>query len=243
MSNSSQAGSTYDGFAEAYVARAETNAFNALYERPAIRALLPSVVGQHVLDAGCAGGAHSAWLLEQEAKVTALDVSAHMVALTRKRLGTRAQVHQADLREPLSFLEEGSVDIVLSSLTLHYLEHWEPTLKEFHRVLVPGGRLVFSTHHPLADCRWVSGGDYLQTERIEQHWEGFTETPVRVSFYRRPLGAIFAALAESGFVVEQLVEPRPLQEMREQEPEIHARLMKEPWFLLIRASRSQLPRA
>jgi SAM-dependent methyltransferase len=226
----------FDNFAEAYVSQTEENSFNALYERPAIRSLLPSVNGLHVLDAGCSGGAHSQWLVEQGARVTAMDVSAQMVRLARERLGTRAHVLQKDLRSKLDFLEDGSVDVVFSSLTLHYLERWEPTLQEFHRLLAPSGLLVFSTHHPFADQHWLAGGNYFQTAPVEQFWSSFGES-ARVRFYRRPLEAIFAALADTGFVVERLLEPRPVEALRDRDPETHARLSREPWFLAIQARR------
>jgi SAM-dependent methyltransferase len=54
-------------------------------------------------------------------------------------------------------------DLMLSSLVIHYLADWEPTLREFHRVLAPRGRLVLSTHHPFMYMRISGSDDYLGT--------------------------------------------------------------------------------
>jgi len=96
----------YDAFAEAYAERTQSNAYNAHYERPAIRALLGPLAGLRVLDAGCAAGEHALWLFEQGAIVTAIDISEPMLHLARTRLDPGAVVLAADrcciLRERVS---------------------------------------------------------------------------------------------------------------------------------------------
>ncbi|MDA0172439.1 class I SAM-dependent methyltransferase [Solirubrobacter taibaiensis] len=105
---------TYDAMAADYVADVEHSPYLALYEQPALRALLPPVAGRRVLDAGCGAGRHSAWLAEQGAEVVGLDASPEMLARARARVpgGTFAV---ADLGEPLA-LEDGAFDIVVASL-------------------------------------------------------------------------------------------------------------------------------
>jgi hypothetical protein len=57
----------YDQFAAAYAADNESNAFNALYERPAMLALLGDLRGKRVLDVGCGSGALAEAMLERGA--------------------------------------------------------------------------------------------------------------------------------------------------------------------------------
>ena len=45
-----------------------------------------------------------------------------MIEMPRRRVGDRATLFQADMNEPLAFLEDESLDLVLSSLTLHYFK-------------------------------------------------------------------------------------------------------------------------
>jgi 2-polyprenyl-3-methyl-5-hydroxy-6-metoxy-1,4-benzoquinol methylase len=54
----------FDQFTAAYAADNESNAFNALYERPAMLALLGDLGGKRVLDVGCGSGALGGAILE-----------------------------------------------------------------------------------------------------------------------------------------------------------------------------------
>ncbi|KYC35632.1 methyltransferase type 11 [Scytonema hofmannii PCC 7110] len=225
----------YEAFAEAYVSRTESNAYNAYYERPAMFSLLPEVRYKRVLDAGCAGGVYAEWLVNRGADVVAIDISNKMVDLTRQRLQNRAQVYQADLNQPLTFLRSNSFDIVLSSLTLHYIQDWESVFREFHRILSPKGLLQFSTHHPFMDFLFFEKENYFATELLEDSWEGYGGKPVCVRFYRRPLSVMTSALTNTGFVMEQIIEPHPTEECKRLYPEAYERLTTKPGFLIFRA--------
>jgi SAM-dependent methyltransferase len=225
---------TYDEIAEAYAAGVDTAPYNALYERPATLALLPPVAGRRVLDAGCGSGWYAEQLLARGARVTAVDGSAAMAAYARARLGDRADVHVADLAQPLPF-RDGRFDVVLSALVLHYLRDWATPLAELHRVLAPDGTLVFSTHHPTTEAdRLEAAGqavDYAAVEPVEEDWTGVG----RVHFYRRPLAAVIDALADAGFLVERFTEPRPTPAFAAARPDAYARLLRRPAFVVVRA--------
>ena len=224
----------YDDVAERYVRQVDTNPYNAEYERPALLALLPPVAGRDVLDAGCGAGWYAERLVDAGARVTGVDASAAMVGHARRRVGDRVAFHVHDLAAPLPFAD-ASFDVVLSALVLHYLRDLAPTLAEFRRVLRPDGTLVFSTHHPCHEAvRLASEGhdvDYFATEPVEEEWTDIG----RVRFFRRPLMALFEALATAGFLVERVVEPRPNDAFRERRPDVYERLLRRPDFLCLRA--------
>lgn len=219
----------YDGFAQAYARHSESNPFNALYERPAILSLAGDVHGLRVLDAGCGPGAHAAELIQRGATVTGVDLSGQLLGIARQRLGPDVPLHQADLSQPLAF-PDNAFDLVLSSLVMHYLEEWEPTLREFHRVLVSQGRLVFSTHHPFMDLRVNGSDDYLGTYRWTEDWERDGGT-MRMRFWHRPLRAMLAAFNAAGFAVNDIVEPDPKPEMANEAPDAYRLLARNAQFV------------
>jgi SAM-dependent methyltransferase len=230
----SEANRLYDDpvLAAAYARVSAANVANAAYERPAVRALLGAVRGLDVLDAGCAAGEHAAWLVDQGARVVALDASETMVRLARERLGERVRVLHADLARPLPFAD-ASFDVVLSSLTLHYLEDWLAPLRELARVLRPGGRLVVSTHHPFMTADVVA--NYHAVCLVDDAWDAFADEPVAVRFYHRPLQRIAADVLAAGFVLRGLHEPQPTADAHARDPAVTARLRTRPGFLIVDA--------
>jgi SAM-dependent methyltransferase len=223
----------YDAMADAYAAELESNAWNALYERPGTIALLPAVADKDVLEVGCGSGALSAWLVRNGARVTGFDASAGMIRIARERNLPSAYFVVADLADPLDFLADQAFDVVVAGLVLHYLRDWVGPLRELRRVLRRDGTLVFSTHHPASDVQLSTSGDYFATEVIHDRWtKGGKDFDV--SFWRRPLTAMFAAIAEAGFRVDCLSEPAPLDECRERFPEAWERLSTQPHFLFFR---------
>lgn len=222
----------YAGIAAAYAARVDRQPTNAHYERPAMLRLLPPLAGLEVLDAGCGSGWYAEAMTAAGARVTSFDLNPDLVALARARLGPAARVHRADLSQPLDFAATAAFNLVVAPLVLHYLQDWRGPFAEFARVLRPCGRLVFSTHHPFMDWRVFDLPDYFATVEVEDDWD-----IGKVRFWHRPLTRIVDDLQATGFVVERLVEPRPEPAMAKADPERHARLMREPWFLLVRAMR------
>jgi ubiquinone/menaquinone biosynthesis C-methylase UbiE len=226
----------YDRFARIYSDDAEHNAYNALYERPETLRLMGDVRGLRVLDAGCGSGAHSAALIARGAVLTGIDKSGGMLALARERLGSRATLREADLAATLPF-DDGAFDCVLSALTLHYIEDWHGPLREFRRVLVPGGKLVISTHHPFCDHLLAGGHDYFGTFQLDDRWEKGGEV-MEMRYWRRPLGAMTDVLTSAGFIIDAITEPLPLPEARERFPADYLRLSTQPQFLFFAVHRS-----
>ena len=233
MSNKPIALDTYEAVAEAFAAAVDTKPHNAYYERPATLSLLPEISGKRVLDAGCGAGVYSAWLIERGAEVFAIDASPKMLELTRRRLGRTHDIRQADLGQPLTFLDSSSFDIVLSPLVLDHIEDWRSTFAEFYRVLRPSGHFVFSVDHPLRDFTFFKSKNYFETELVGCEWKGFGR--VYVPGFRRSLGELFNPLLEAGFSVEKVLEPLPTEEFKLADPLGHEKLQQHPIFLCIRA--------
>ena len=96
-----------------------------------------------VLDAGCGTGAMAFLFAEMGHQVVGIDLSGEMVAQARKKAKTSN--YDLDLltgdAEQLPF-GNGSFDVVVTRHLLWTLPHPETALKDWHRVLKPGGRVL-----------------------------------------------------------------------------------------------------
>ncbi|MBB6119997.1 class I SAM-dependent methyltransferase [Nocardiopsis algeriensis] len=195
----------YDAFALSYSADNDVNLLNNYYERPAMLELAGDVDGHRILDVGCGSGPLSAELSGRGALMTGIDSSARMIELARKRLGDDADLHVLDISGKLPF-PDGRFDDAVASLVLHYLEDWEGPLRELHRVLRPGGRLILSVNHPAAYKLANPGADYFATTQWStQHIFQQQEAVLRT--WHRPLHAMVEAFTEAGFRITRIDEP------------------------------------
>jgi SAM-dependent methyltransferase len=219
----------YDVFADEFSDHARDGFYNAHYDRPACLELLGEVAGCGVLDVACGPGLYAEELIARGARVIGLDQSPRMIELSRQRVPSgEFRVH--DLAEPLDWLPDDSVDLVLFALALEYVDDRTAAFRELRRVLRPDGALVLSRLHPTAD--WLRhGGSYFDVRVIEEVWsQGW-----QVRYWLAPLERTCEELREAGFLIERLLEPRPTAEAAEIDRDDYERLSREPGFLAIRA--------
>jgi SAM-dependent methyltransferase len=101
-----------------------------------------------VADLGCGTGRTSAALAPFVRQVIAVDASAEMLAAARERLDGAGQVDlRAGALEALP-IDDRSVDLALLVLVLHHVGDPAAVLREAHRILAPGGRLLVIDMQP-----------------------------------------------------------------------------------------------
>ena len=122
--------------------------------------LLDVSPGEDALDLGCGRGAVTVRLAETGARVTAVDLSPVMVALTREAVaGHDVTVLEMDATRPT--LPEASFDVLTSSLVLFFLPDPRDALSRWLRLLRPGGRFGVTTFGQ-ADATFEALGDLFE---------------------------------------------------------------------------------
>jgi len=212
----------YDVFADEFLDHARDGFYNAHYDRPACLALLGDVAGKRVLDAACGPGLYAAELIRLGAQVVGFDQSPRMVEICRAR-AAQGEFRVHDLGDPIGWLPDGSVDVALCALAIEYVDDRVGALSELRRVLRPGGALVLSRQHPTGD--WLRhGGSYFDVRTVEETWsKGWT-----VRYWLAPLERTCEEIFAAGFVIERLLEPRPVPQAAAIDPEEYRRLAREP---------------
>lgn len=208
----------------------------------ALREMLPDFNGKRVLDLGCGFGWHCRYAAEHGAsEVVGVDLSHNM--LTRARELTDSDRIQY-IEMPIEDIDfpENSFDVVLSSLTFHYIADFGAMCDKVARVLKPGGVFVFSAEHPVFTA--YGDQDWHRDERGEiLHW------PVDRYFYEGARDAVFLGepvvkchrtlttylgeLLRRGFLLEAVVEPQPPEDMLGQIEGMEDELRR-PMMLLVR---------
>ena len=114
-------------------------------EEPPMRALIETLPSGTILDAACGTGRYSTVLTDQGHRVIGVDQSGAMLDIARQKLPS-ADFREGDLTAlPLP---ARSVDAVVCALALVHIPDVASALREFARVLRPGGRVIISDVHP-----------------------------------------------------------------------------------------------
>lgn len=178
--------------------------------------MLPAdMTGMAAVELGCGTGYGSAWMARRGATVTGVDNSEQQLA-TARRL---AAEHGVDLKlwhgnAETTPYADASFDFALSEYGASIWCDPYAWVPEAHRLLKPGGRLVFLGHHPLASmCAPEDGGplvrelarSYFDLYRLD--WSKVEVDPGGIEF-SLPLEKWFELFRRVGFLVEDLREPR-----------------------------------
>lgn len=208
-----------------------------------LQKMLPEFTGKRVLDLGCGFGWHCRYAIENgAAAVIGVDISRKMIERARE-INSLAGIEY--IVSPVEELEfgEGEFDIVVSSLTFHYLESFDDIAQRVYRWLTAGGAFVFSVEHPVFTAYGSQDWIYGENGR-KLHWpvdRYFTEGRREAVFlgekvvkYHKTLTTYLNGLLENGFIIKEVIEPEPDAEMLEEIPDMKEELRR-PMMLLVSA--------
>ncbi len=208
-----------------------------------LKKMLPDFTGKRVLDLGCGFGWHCQYAVEQGASLAlGIDISEKMLHEARiKNNSSKIEYRQMAIEDFESDPE--TFDIVVSSLTFHYLESFDAICRKINRWLTQEGVFVFSVEHPVFTA-YGSQDWYYDREGNRLHWpvdRYFTEGKRKANFlgeevtkYHKTLTTYINGLIQGGFEITGLIEPEPAADMLDTVPGMRDELRR-PMMLLLSA--------
>jgi SAM-dependent methyltransferase len=179
--------------------------------------LLPEdMTGLDAIELGCGTAYGSAWMHRRGAQVTAIDNSEAQLATARRLQQKHSRsfplIHGNAEAVPH---EDGSFDFAFSEYGASIWADPHLWVPEAHRLLRPGGRLVFLGHTALSMVCSPVDGSLPVTDRLERpwfglhrfDWTGAIDDPGGVEFALNT-GDWFTLFREVGFAVDDYREVR-----------------------------------
>ncbi|MFX1511769.1 MAG: methyltransferase domain-containing protein [Promethearchaeota archaeon] len=205
---------------------------------PVIWKQIGNVKGLKVLDAGCGNGYFSRQLAERGAEVVGVDHSKVFIEYcttqeNQSPLGCK--FYQGSL-DNLSFLESELFDLIISNIVMVDVIEYKKAFKELNRILKPKSRFIWSNLHPIfgrmgkltyrlpfdtqrneerlfiiVDRYFDSGGTLISWGDFKPLWQ-----------IDRTLTEYTKALKDAGFVIREIIEPKPSIETIKENPRLLA---------------------
>ncbi len=234
----------FDGYKKL---RGNPSAANDVVEKPALFSLAPDLHNKSVLDIGCGYGENCIQFLKLGAiEVMGLDISEKMLEIAKNENASPDILYINKSMTDLNEITE-KFDVVFSSLAVHYIKDFDKLVKDIYNLLNQGGYFIFSQEHPLTTALltqdyWTQNSD---NERIHYNLTTYAlEGERKVTWfvdgvikYHRTISSIINSLSNSGFIIEQMLEPIPNTDIMKQYPSYRDYIHK-PDFLLIKVRKN-----
>jgi ubiquinone/menaquinone biosynthesis C-methylase UbiE len=262
MSTDKKSIAWYDENAHSYtehVRNQKDSVYHSLYEKPAMYALLPELRGKKVISLGCGSGEDSHYLkLKGADESVGIDISKELIKIAIESYPEC--IFKVMDMEALDF-PDASFNFAYSSLAIHYIEDWSKVFAETFRVLKPNSYFLFSCGHPIRSAMEVREedgrpsirqlaivkrlpekseiiGNYLDRKSIHDAL-GSRMGNEAVTTWHKSISEIVREARTAGFLVEQFIEPKPLEEMKAITEKSYIRLSKIPEFMIFRLLKPQ----
>ena len=215
---------------------------------PALLEACGDVRGRRVLDVGCGQGWFSRRLAERDADVVGIDFSAAQIANARRHEAAHSlgiEYRCLDATQIAAHWPPAHFDLVTSCMALHDSPNSAGILAACRQLLTPGGRVAFSIVHPVTagpHSRWEVHEDghkgarctdrYFETGPYVLNWRmARLTTNWATPQWHLTLSEWSALIAEAGFGIVRLDEPRPTSEQAARNPAMTP-AMRIPFFIV-----------
>ena len=231
---------------------------------PGFFSVLPDIKNLRGLDIGCGNGYHTKLLAQKGATVIGVDLSPTFINYANETKDNLPVSYQLSNALNLPF-QDGSFDFATFILSLIDIPDYKKALSEAYRVINENGFLQFIITHP---CTWVPTNDFkwVKDEQgkkcgaictnyfnrgtgVISEWmfegvnlnENSNNKYFRSPVLRRTLTEWIRSLIELGFVIEELFEPFPSDDIINKHPSLNGASLV-PIFLTIRCRKHKTQR-
>ena len=222
------------------------DAAHELVYDPVINEVIGSVTGRRILDAGCGNGCWARRLAGRASTVIGVDASAELIKLARAKVNpTNVRYEVQNLTDKLPF-QDGSFDLILSSMVLHYVPSLTTMVAEFDRLLASEGEVVICVQHPMYQYHHRALATAGKLSPVFRYTVGyFDHLPLKqvtlsgkieVPTYNRTLEDYVQIFVNGDFVLTALREPQFTEELVEVMPRYRA-LMEVPRVVILKFSK------
>jgi SAM-dependent methyltransferase len=172
--------------------------------------VLGDIAGVDILELGCGAAQWSIALAQRGARPVGFDLSARQLEHARRLMG------EAGVDFPLVHGSAESVPLPDASFDIVFCDHGamtfaDPylTVPEAARLLRPGGLFAFSHHSPIETICWSLGAEKVGDRLVLDYFGMHQFEDDGEFFFQLPYGEWIRLFRANGFIVEDLIEPRP----------------------------------
>lgn len=196
--------------------------FHRTFIYPSILQLSHIKATDKILDIGCGNGSLSRLLAKSGANIVATDFSAKMIDCAKKRSSNYQNLSfftldATNAHELAILANQQQFDLIVCSMAMHDMWTIEPLSASLSKLLVSGGKFIFSIPHPCFNAELVKFNlDQAEKSSItiskyinarEEITKAKSNQPITHYSYHRPLSMIFNLLIKAGLILQQLAEP------------------------------------
>jgi ubiquinone/menaquinone biosynthesis C-methylase UbiE len=175
--------------------------------------ILGDVVGKDILELGCGAAQWSIALAKVGARPVGIDLSERQLEHARRLLAEVGVefplIHASAEKVPLP---DASFDIVFCDHGAMTFADPYRTVPEASRLLRAGGLFAFSHHTPIETIVWPMDSDHVGDRLVNDYFGMHRLDDADDTIFQLPYGEWIRLFRQSGFVVEDLVEPRPAED-------------------------------
>jgi ubiquinone/menaquinone biosynthesis C-methylase UbiE len=194
--------------------------------------IIGDVQGLHVLEIGSGSCNCGIALARKGANVICSDLSQEQLKIGKQvaeKAGVNISTVCSDMTD-LSFIGSNTIDLVISMSALDYVEDFGKVCSEVSRVLIQGGRFVFSATHPMMFC--IGATELWPEEKADPNyhyrgpveWKWDKDDSFIFTTYRRQMSDYVNMLAKNNLMIKRMEELFPVtDDFDENEKKIRTR--------------------